>query len=57
MFAASAMPAQERVAQAQTNLLDQQRRLLATEDLVTRLAHELNEMQRAKERRRWWQWR
>ena len=49
--------AQERVAQAQANLLDQQRRLQATEDLVTRLKRELNEMQRAKERRRWWQWR
>ena len=49
--------AQERVAQVQANLLDQQRRLQATEDLVTRLKRELNEMQRAKERRRWWQWR
>jgi chromosome segregation ATPase len=49
--------AQERVAQAQANLLDQQRRLQATEDLVTRLKRELNEMQKAKERRRWWQWR
>jgi hypothetical protein len=31
--------------------------LQATEDLVTRLKRELNEVQRAKERRRWWQWR
>lgn len=48
--------AQERVTQAQANLLDQQRRLLATEDVVTRLKRELNEMQRSKQRR-WWQWR
>lgn len=48
--------AQERVTQVQANLLDQQRRLLATEDVVTRLKRELNDMQRAKERR-WWQWR
>jgi Rps23 Pro-64 3,4-dihydroxylase Tpa1-like proline 4-hydroxylase len=49
--------AQDRVVQAQTNMLDQQRRLLATEDVVTRLKRELNEMQQAEKRRRWWQWR
>jgi len=30
--------------------------LQTTEDLVTRLKRELNEAQRAKERRGWWQW-
>jgi hypothetical protein len=49
--------AQERVAQVQANIRDEQARLQATEDLVTRLKRELNEVQRAKERRRWWQWR
>jgi chromosome segregation ATPase len=49
--------AQERVAQAQAEILDERRRQQATEDLVTRLKYELKEMQRANERRRWWQWR
>jgi chromosome segregation ATPase len=49
--------AQERVAQVQANLREEQARLQVTEDLVTRLKRELNEVQRAKERRRWWQWR
>jgi hypothetical protein len=49
--------AQERVAQAQVSLREQQARLQTTEDLVARLKWELNEAQRAKERRRWWQWR
>jgi chromosome segregation ATPase len=49
--------AQERVAQAQVSLREQQARLQTTEDLVTRLKRELNEAQRGKERRRWWQWR
>ena len=49
--------AQERVAQAQAEILDERRRQQATEDLVTRLKHELKEMQEANERRRWWQWR
>ena len=49
--------AQERVAQAQVSLREQQARLQTTEDLVTRLKWELNEAQHAKERRRWWQWR
>jgi chromosome segregation ATPase len=49
--------AQERVAQVQANLREEQARLRITEDLVTRLKRELNEVQRAKERRRWWQWR
>ena len=48
--------AQERVAQVQANLREQAR-LQVTEDLVTRLKGELNDIQRAKERRRWWQWR
>ena len=49
--------AQERVAQVQANLREEQARLQVTEDLVTRLKRELNEVQRAKERRRWWRWR
>jgi hypothetical protein len=31
--------------------------LRVTEELVTRLKRELNEVQRAKEHRRWWHWR
>jgi hypothetical protein len=31
--------------------------LQATEDLVTRLKRELNEVRLANDRRRWWQWR
>lgn len=49
--------AQERVVQAQAQILDERRRLQVTEDLVTRLKRELKEMQQAYERRRWWQWR
>jgi chromosome segregation ATPase len=49
--------AHERVVQAQAQILDERRRLQATEDLVTRLKRELKEMQQANERRRWWQWR
>ena len=49
--------AQERVAKIQADMLDEQRRLQATEDLVTRLKWELNEIRQAKDRRRWWQWR
>jgi len=49
--------AQERVAQAQANIRDEQARLQATEDLVTRLKRELNEVRRTNDRRRWWQWR
>jgi len=48
--------AQERVAQLQANIREEQVRLQTTEDLVTRLKRELNEAQRAKERRGWWQW-
>jgi chromosome segregation ATPase len=49
--------AQERVIQAQASLREGQARLQSTEDLVTRLKRDLNEVQQAKERRRWWQWR
>jgi chromosome segregation ATPase len=49
--------AQERVVQAQAQILDERRRLQVTEDLVTRLKRELKEMQQANQRRRWWQWR
>ena len=49
--------AQERVAQSQANVLDEQRRLQATEELVTRLKRELKDIQQANERRRWWHWR
>jgi chromosome segregation ATPase len=48
---------QERIVQAQAEILDERRRLQASEDLVTRLKRELKEMQQARERRRWWQWR
>jgi chromosome segregation ATPase len=48
--------AQERVAQLQANIREEQARLQTTEDLVTRLKRELNEAQRVKERRGWWQW-
>ena len=49
--------AQERVAQVQANIREEQARLQATEDLVTRLKRELNEVRRTNDRRRWWQWR
>jgi chromosome segregation ATPase len=49
--------AQERVVQLQVGIREEQARLQTTENLVTRLKWELNEIQRAKERRRWWQWR
>jgi chromosome segregation ATPase len=49
--------AQDRVVQAQAEILDERRRLQATEDLVTRLKHELREVEQANKRRRWWQWR
>jgi len=49
--------AQERVAQVQASIRDEQARLQATEDLVTRLKRELNEVRRTNDRRRWWQWR
>jgi len=48
--------AQERVAQLQANIREEQGRLQTTEDLATRLKRELNEAQRTKERRGWWQW-
>ena len=49
--------AQERVVQAQAEILDERRRVQATEDLVTRLKHELREIEQANKRRRWWHWR
>jgi chromosome segregation ATPase len=49
--------AQGRVVQAQAEILDERRRLQATEDLVTRLKHELREIEQANKRRRWWHWR
>ncbi len=49
--------AQERVVQAQAEILDERRRLQATEDLVTRLKHELREIEQANKRLRWWHWR
>jgi chromosome segregation ATPase len=45
---------QERVVQAQGEALDERRRRHSTEDLLTRLKHELNELRQASERRRWW---
>ncbi|MBI2740144.1 MAG: hypothetical protein HYX38_26815 [Rhodospirillales bacterium] len=49
--------AQERVIQVQAEILDERRRLLATEDLATRLKHELRQVEQANLRRRWWHWR
>jgi chromosome segregation ATPase len=49
--------AQERVVQAQAQILDERRRLQVNEDLVTRLKRELKEIEQANARRRWWQWR
>jgi chromosome segregation ATPase len=48
---------QERIVLAQAETLDERRRRHATEDVMARLKHELNELQQAAERRRWWQWR
>jgi chromosome segregation ATPase len=48
---------QERIVQAQAETLDERRRRQATEDLMTRLKYELNELRQANERRRWWRWR
>jgi chromosome segregation ATPase len=48
---------QERVVVAQAETLDERRRRHAIEDLMGRLKHELNELQQASDRRRWWQWR
>jgi chromosome segregation ATPase len=48
---------QERIVQAQSETLDERRRRHATEDLMARLRYELNELQQASQRRRWWQWR
>jgi chromosome segregation ATPase len=49
--------AQERVVQAKAEILDERRRVQTTEDLVTRLKHELRESEQANKRRRWWFWR
>src|SRR5262249_51352109 len=48
---------QERIVLAQAETLDERRRRHATEDVMARLKHDLNELQQAAERRRWWQWR
>jgi chromosome segregation ATPase len=48
--------AQERVVQAKVENLDERRRVQTTEDLVTRLKHELREIEHANKRRRWWFW-
>jgi chromosome segregation ATPase len=48
---------QERIVQAQAETLDERRRRHATEDVLARLKYELNELQQASERRRWWHWR
>jgi chromosome segregation ATPase len=49
--------AQERVVQAKAEILDERRRVQTTEDLVTRLKHEVRESEQANKRRRWWFWR
>jgi len=48
--------AQERVVQAKVENLDERRRVQTTEDLVTRLKHELREIEQAN-KRQWWVWR
>jgi chromosome segregation ATPase len=48
---------QERIVQAQAETLDERRRRHTTEDVMARLKYELNELQQASERRRWWHWR
>jgi chromosome segregation ATPase len=48
---------QERIVQAQSETLDERRRRHAIEDVMARLRYELNELQQASERRRWWHWR
>jgi len=45
---------QERVVQAQGEAFDERRLRLSTEDQLMRLKHQLNELQQAGERRRWW---
>lgn len=45
---------QERVVQAQGEAFDERRLRLSTEDQLMRLKHQLNELQQASERRRWW---
>jgi chromosome segregation ATPase len=49
--------AQERAAQAQASLREEQARLQSNEDLVTRLKRQLREIEDAAQRRRWWLWR
>jgi hypothetical protein len=49
--------AQERVVQSKVENLDEWRRVQTTEDLVTRLKHELREIEQANKRRQWWFWR
>jgi chromosome segregation ATPase len=49
--------AHERVVQAQAEVINERRRVQATEDMVTRLKHELWGLEQANKRRRWWQWR
>ncbi|MPZ35278.1 MAG: hypothetical protein GEV13_30610 [Rhodospirillales bacterium] len=49
--------AQGLVVQAKVENLDERRRVQTTEDLVTRLKHELREIEQANKRRRWWFWR
>ena len=44
----------ERVLQAQGEAFDERRVRLSTEDQLMRLKFELNELQQASERRRWW---
>jgi chromosome segregation ATPase len=45
---------QDRVVQAQGEAFDERRLRLSTEDQLMRLKHQLNELQQASERRRWW---
>lgn len=45
---------QERVVRSQGEAFEERRLRLSTEDMLMRLKHQLNELQQASERRRWW---
>jgi chromosome segregation ATPase len=49
--------AQERAAQLAIDVREEQSRLEIAEGLITRLKRQLQEVQGAAQRRRWWQWR
>lgn len=49
--------AEQRATQAATNAREELSRLEVAEALITRLKRQLQELQDAAQRRRWWQWR